>query len=213
MAETEGVIKFNLDYEARALDPVDIAELNAWRGILKQLGLLGQVPDRYDGYGFGNVSIRTERGFLISGTQTGGTDHVTLKDYALCTNWDLANNQVTAVGEIRPSSESLSHAAVYDVYQEVNCALHVHSPDIWSRARELGIAVTDESVPYGTPEMAREVRRHITGKALPGIFSMGGHEDGVFTYGLTLEDAGKLLISFLARARSLQRQEKVYVQQ
>ena len=84
---------------------------------------------------------------------------------------------------MKASSESLSHASIYDVHGSATCALHAHSPDIWQNSVELGIAVTDESVAYGTPEMAKEVRWLITDMDSPGIFSMGGHEDGVFTFG------------------------------
>lgn len=208
MTEQEGVIKFVLSYEDAPLPGIDIHELNAWRSVLKSLGLLGQTPDRYDGYGFGNISIRTPDGFLISGTQTGGLDDPTLDDYALCTSWNLDENAVKAIGKTRPSSESLSHAAVYDVYEAVHCALHVHSPDIWQMAADMNIAVTDEAVPYGTPEMAAEVHRHIRDMSLPGIFTMGGHEDGVFTFGRTLQEAGSLMISELVRARSLASQKE-----
>ena len=201
MAEAEGVIKFNLSYQKSVMDDFDISELSAWRSTLKQLGLLGQETERYDGYGFGNVSIRCGDGFVISGTQTGHLNNVTLADYALCESWDLANNAITASGIVKPSSESLSHAAVYDVHPEVMCTLHVHSPDICSLAEALSLATTQSSVAYGTPEMASEVRRLIVDMPLPGIFSMGGHEDGVFTFGRTIVEAGNLLISTLSKAR------------
>lgn len=203
MAEQEGVIKFNLSFSKQALPEIDVRELSAWRSILKELGLVGQTPDRYDGYGFGNISMRASGGFLISGTQTGELERVTLNDYALCQSWNLAQNEVSAIGRIKPSSESLSHASIYDVFDEASCALHVHSPDIWHNAKAMGIGVTDEAVPYGTPEMAQEVRRLITDLPLPGIFSMGGHEDGVFTFGRSLEEAGELMVRELAKARAL----------
>ena len=203
MAEQEGVIKFNLSFSEQVMPDIDVAELSAWRSILKDLGLLGQTPERYDGYGFGNISMRCEGGFIISGTQTGDLDEVSLNDYAVCQSWDLSRNEVSAIGRVKPSSESLSHAAVYDVHEEVTCALHVHSPDIWRHANEMNIAVTDEEVPYGTPEMAAEVRRHIMDMTSPGIFSMGGHEDGVFTFGRSLAEAGELMVRELARARAI----------
>ncbi len=202
MTEQEGVIKFNLEYAEQILRDIPVEPLTAWRSILKDLGLVGQTPERYDGYGFGNVSIRHGDGFLISGTQTGALDHVTLSDYALCETWDLPGNAVTAIGEVKPSSESLSHASIYDVNPAVTCALHVHSPDIWQAAQRLGIPITDKDVPYGTPEMAKAVRRLIQNMPLPGIFSMGGHEDGVFTFGTSLAEAGELLVSMLAKART-----------
>lgn len=205
MTETEGVIKFRLTFTEVPLQGIDtshVAELTAWRSVLRDLGLLGQTPSRYDGYGFGNVSIRAGGGFLISGTQTGGLDHVTLDDYALCDAWNLEENAVSARGRVRPSSESLSHASIYDIDKRVSCALHVHSPDIWRAAGTLGIAVTDPAVAYGTPEMAREVRRLLADMAMPGIFAMGGHEDGVFTFGRSLAQAGALMVDWLVRARA-----------
>jgi len=203
MAETEGVIKFNLTFRTGKLVDVDVAELSAWRTVLKDLGLLGQTPGRYDGYGFGNISQRCADGFIISGTQTGALQAVTLDDYAVCETWNLQSNAVAARGTIKPSSESLSHASIYDVHESVTCALHAHSPDIWRNSVELGIAVTDESVAYGTPEMATEVRRLITEMDSPGIFSMGGHEDGVFTFGGSLAEAGQLMVQELVRARMI----------
>jgi len=203
MAETEGVIKFNLTFRTEKLGGVDIGELSAWRKVLKGLGLLGQTPGRYDGYGFGNVSQRCAGGFVISGTQTGALDAVTLDDYAVCETWDLQRNAVDAKGAVKPSSESLSHASIYDVHESVTCALHAHSPDIWRNSVELGIAVTEESAAYGTPEMAIEVRRLTMDMDSPGIFSMGGHEDGVFTFGRSLAEAGQLMVHELVRARTL----------
>ena len=85
----------------------------------------------------------------------------------------------------------------------MKCALHVHSPDLWTKAGRLGIATTDAAVAYGTPEMALEVRRLLTDMASSGIFSMGGHEDGIFTFGRTLEEAGSLMIAQLVRAIAL----------
>ena len=203
MVETEGVIKFNLAFRTEKLSGVDIGELSAWRTVLKDLGLLGQTPGRYDGYGFGNISQRCAGGFVISGTQTRELDAVTLDDYAVCETWDLQRNAVDAKGAVKPSSESLSHASIYDVHESVTCALHAHSPDIWRNSVELGIPVTEASVAYGTPEMAKEVRRLIVDMHSPGIFSMGGHEDGVFTFGRSLAEAGQLMVHELVRARAL----------
>ncbi len=205
--ETEGVIKFNLAFELAKLPDIDISGLNAWRSVLKQLQLIGQDPDRYEGYGFGNLSMRYSgslgSGFLITGTQTGDTEMLSADQYALCTSWNLAGNEVAALGRTRPSSESLSHAAVYDSNAATVCAFHVHCPEIWQSAADLGIVVTNPQVAYGTPEMANEVINCLKGQTLPAIFSMGGHEDGVFTLGETLDAAGTLLVETLVRARRL----------
>jgi hypothetical protein len=68
----------------------------------------------------------------------------------------------------------------------------------------LGIPITDPLIPYGTPEMAAAVA-HLyatTDMAQRGIFSMGGHEDGIFAFGETAEVAGDVLLATLAAAQS-----------
>lgn len=133
--ETEGVIKFALTYECRALHDVDLAELQAWRRILFALNLVGQDAHRYGGLGFGNVSMRTPSGFVISGSQTGHLGKPSAEAYAEVTSWQANDNRIVARGLTRPSSESLTHAALYDLSADIRFVFHVHSPDIWQNIR------------------------------------------------------------------------------
>jgi len=212
--QEEGVIKFDLRFESAppvVLNPLH--ELNAWRTILWKLELIGQDPARYGGYGFGNVSQRTgplaapcgQRQFVISGTQTGHLDSLEAEHYATVEHYDPARNQVVATGPIRPSSESLTHGMIYDLDADIHVILHVHSPDIWESAPALGIPVTDAGVEYGTPAMAHEVKRLFddTDVRHKGIFSMGGHADGVVAFGVTSGEAGCTLLSALAASNAL----------
>ncbi|MEX2326495.1 MAG: hypothetical protein WD558_02085, partial [Pseudomonadales bacterium] len=64
--ETEGVIKFDLAFTRQRHDHADVSQLAIWRRLLMDKGLLGQSPERYGGLGFGNLSMRTQAGFLIS---------------------------------------------------------------------------------------------------------------------------------------------------
>ena len=203
MSELEGVIKFNLDFKNENMVGIDVLELSAWRNLLRELGLIGNTPGRYEGLSYGNISKRHGFGFLISGTQTGKLEILSGDDFAFCETWDLAHNKVRAKGRVKPSSESLSHASIYDAKSCITCAFHVHSPDIWRNSAELGIVTTDSSIAYGTPDMAREVKDLVLNMGSYGIFSMGGHEDGVFTFGRSLAEAGQLMIGELVRARML----------
>ena len=83
--------------------------------------------------------------------------------------------------------------------------LHGHAPEIWKHARSLAIPVTAAAVPNGTPEMAREVQRLYRESALPGmgILAMGGHQDGVLSFGKSATEAGEVLVRQLARALTL----------
>jgi hypothetical protein len=208
----EGVIKFALDHEASPLGPTErvaVEELAAWRQILRRLKLLGQDPSRYEGAGFGNVSLRLgegflppgRRSFLITGTQTAGQAAVGLEDFALVEVCDYRRNAVRSRGSVRPSSEAMTHGAIYDLDARIRAVFHVHSPDIWRRSAALGLPTTDPSAAYGTPEMAHEVcRQYRLGDMRPkSLLVMGGHEDGVMVFGGSPDQAGSVLVTWMAR--------------
>lgn len=201
MSTPEGVIKFQLDHVNDDLLNIEVTEIDAWRFLFRQVGIIGQDDDRYDGYGFGNLSQRTSSGFLISGTQTGYIATTKLKHYAEVTDWNSKMNAIASRGLVKPSSESLTHAVIYEVQNDVTCVFHVHSPDIWKAAAQLKIPITDPDIPYGTPGMAVAVQRCVSDSELPGILSMGGHKDGVISYGRTASETGLLLIQCLVDAK------------
>ena len=209
--KAEGVIKFDLRFTAGPPVAMDtLTELNTWRQILWKHALIGQDPARYEGYGFGNISQRNgdpdqprgKRNFVISGTQTGHLEALDNRHFACVTAYDAATNQVVAEGPVKPSSESMTHGVIYDLDNGLRAVLHVHSPDIWNSATSQGIPVTNASVEYGTPEMSREVERLYSQSDVreKGIFSMGGHEDGVVAFATSVEEAGNTLLTALARS-------------
>jgi len=106
------------------------------------------------------------------------------------------------VGSAKPSSEALTHGAIYDASPSSRAVFHVHCPELWRRARALGLPLTRPEVPYGTPEMAREVERLFREAALAehAIFAMAGHEDGVIAFGTSPEAAGAVMLRHVARA-------------
>lgn len=204
--DAEGVTKYRLDFQQKpAFDWSLLAELDAWRSLLFTLGLTGHDPNRYDGLAYGNVSVcLAGRGFLVSGTQTGGIENLAANHYCLVTGFDVLANHLVAEGPIRPSSEALTHAAVYKAIPAVNCVLHVHSPEIWRHARTLAIPTTDPGIAYGTPAMATAVENLLSE---PGVrvIAMGGHRDGLLAAGETCAQAALPLIQLLAEALRLER--------
>ena len=205
MRETEGVIKFELDHRDGPAPTTELGTLNAWRTVLHRLGLVGQVEGRYGGYGFGNVSVRDGAGFLISGTQTGRPENLDPDAYVAVLDCDPAANRIISQGRVKPSSESLTHGAIYTADSTVGCVLHAHSPEIWQRIDELGLPATPADVAYGTPAMAETVATLLADSRMPrpGVFATRGHEDGVFAFGSRPDDAGMALVGVLARALAL----------
>jgi ribulose-5-phosphate 4-epimerase/fuculose-1-phosphate aldolase len=204
MQEQEGVIQFDLHWRQTGVIQADLTALNAWRGILWKLGLIGHDPRRYNACDFGNVSQRfvSSQQFIISGSQTGHLAQVDEHHYALVAAFDPNANRVVAQGPVRPSSESMTHGIIYRLDDSVNCVLHVHCPDIWNAAVSLKLPLTCPEIAYGTPEMAAEVRRLFseTDVRKRGVFAMAGHQDGVVAFGTTPEAAGVALIKTLARS-------------
>ncbi len=215
--EIDGVVKFEADHHPRALPPRPYeglaGALLAWRDVLVRLGGLGQDPQRYGGAGFGNLSARVGpfpgprggRAFLITGTQTGGRRCVALQDLCVVRRYDARRNWVESEGAVRPSSESLTHGAVYDLSPAIRCVLHVHAPLLWRRAAALGLPATPASAAYGTADMAHAVT-HLANAGMStrsALFAMGGHEDGVIAFGPSLDAAGAALVQATAHASAL----------
>ena len=199
MAEQEGVIKFSLNFtpseQSRQID----VELHAWRALLHGYGLIGQVPHRYEGFGFGNLSQREAIGFSITATQTGGRQSLSDTDYAWVTAWSLEQNALSATGLTPPSSESLTHAAIYEAQPEVRFVFHIHSPDLWTDRAILELPETAAEIPYGTVEMALALKALAANLGDEGIAAMAGHEDGIVSWSKSAVGAGLLLMNGLQR--------------
>jgi ribulose-5-phosphate 4-epimerase/fuculose-1-phosphate aldolase len=183
--------------------------LNRWRKVFLAQGVIGQDSQRYDGLGFGNLSRRLPDGdmdaFVISGTQTGHLEELTPADYAIVTSCDPLANKVAACGQIKPSSEALSHAILYQASPKVLWVMHLHSPDIFTYYAKLNLPCTSPSADYGTPEMALEIERLSAGLdySKPEIIVMAGHQDGILAYGNSADATGRLVLATLEKAKEL----------
>lgn len=212
MSNLEGVVKFRQSRaRGHTIQLSSIVELRRWREVFFENRLIGQVPDRYNGAGFGNVSQRTpqydrfagQRSFVITATQTGHKPgRLALADYSLVLScYPDENRVISSKLSGHASSESMTHGVIYGLDDAVRFVFHSHSPEIWKNRTRLRLPSTRETVEYGTPEMAHEVERLFreTDAAKKGIFAMGGHEDGIVTFGRTAQGAGRLMLDYLMR--------------
>ena len=204
MSDVEGIIKYCLNHTQQAINlNFSIHSLNAWRTVLFKLGLIGQDSDRYDGLGFGNISQRLDNishQFVITGSQTGMFDSITRQQMALVLEADIQQNYLRSIGFYQPSSESLTHASLCQLDMNINAVIHVHSPTIWRHTKILQLPHISAEIPYGTVQMANEVKRLYHSGLLDetSLFTMLGHEDGVVAFGETLEAAALKVIRYLA---------------
>jgi L-ribulose-5-phosphate 4-epimerase len=196
-ATDEGYIKFHCEWIAGP-PPADdeVAELSACRDLLHSLDLIGEYPD---GVGYGNVSVRgSGQGMIVSGTQTGGVGQLNATHFTRVVAYDIERNRLTCIGPVRASSESLTHAAIYECDPMIGAVVHVHSLEAWERLVG-AIPTTRADVPYGTPEMARELLRLYRESELPTlrVAAMAGHREGIIAFGPTPADATDTLLSII----------------
>lgn len=198
----EGVIKFQLDHTpADYLPADDLAALNHWRAWMYAHKLIGVLETPEGKVGYGNISTRWGDGFAITGSQTGHLAELTAVHYTLVTEAVPEENKVVSRGPIRPSSESLTHAMLYQMDEGIQWVMHAHHAPIWQAAKRLGLPLTAPEVPYGTPKMAAETARLFreTDVRQIGMFAMTGHEDGIVSFGETADQAAAVMEKYLGR--------------
>ena len=201
----EGYIKFDSHWRNTGpLDNAEIESLNRWRRPLYDAGLIGQYEEH--GIGFGNLSVRAtaaQRQFIISGSQTGHLPDLGAEHYALVEDYDIDRNRVYSIGAREASSESMTHAAIYELDPEIGAVVHVHSEAMWAGLKG-SAATTDADVAFGTPEMAREFQRLFreTDFRKTGIAVMAGHDSGLVSTGSNLQEAAERILAMDAKFRS-----------
>ncbi|MGL5080330.1 MAG: class II aldolase/adducin family protein [Microcoleaceae cyanobacterium] len=197
----EGVIKFECDWIVAEPPQTELLQnLMDWRDRLRQLELIGVD---HQGIGFGNLSLRLHpsQQFIITGTQTGHLLKLEPQHYTTVTEFSLATHALTCAGPIKASSESLTHAAIYACQPAIQAIVHVHQAQLWQQLK-FKVPTTRAEVPYGTPQMATEMFRLFQTEALAvqSILVMAGHQDGLITFGPTLDEAGEVLLHYYLRA-------------
>ncbi len=184
----EGVIKFRLFWIRGPFTPAPPPVFFEVRRLLHQHAYIGQDAS---GYGYGNLSMRTDQpyvswphAFWITGSQTGGLDTLTAADVALVTYYSLTENYLYARGERAASSESLSHGALYQADPTIGIVAHIHHFEWWRRLRG-NLPTTPGDIPYGTPSMAAALQECMSPE---GVIVMGGHEGGLMIWGRTADE-------------------------
>ena len=199
MTLDEGYIKYESHWTPGPATHVEAArELDAWRRHLYEAGLIGEYVEH--GIGYGNISVRrgTSNLFLISGTQTGKLAVTDERHYSLVMDCDLRANVVRCSGPIQASSEAMTHGAIYALGDAIGAVVHTHSRELWEA--NLGeLPTTDPDIAYGTPDMAMELDRlyRMGGFKEAGIAVLAGHEDGLISFGTTLEEGALRMLNLV----------------
>ena len=197
----EGYIKFQCELQkTKTTIPGHLFEaINAWRTQMYTLNLIGAYEN---GIGFGNISLRIPgaKNFYISGTATGNFETITPNEYVLVKSYNFTLNSLVCEGQVKASSESLSHAAIYEADKETNAVIHIHSMKMWENGLKK-YPTTNPDLSFGTPEIALNIAKLIQNKDTRknGIIIMGGHSEGILFFGENLDKAGSNVHKYLKK--------------
>jgi len=190
-------VKFSCEQlSAKIASLAGFRELNRCRRELVRLGMVGVDAN---GVGFGNLSVRdgTTSRFYITGSGTGGIADLTPADLSRVVACDFERNWLQFEGARIASSESLTHAAVYQSDPNACAIIHCHHLKLWKALlHNHEVPATPSGIAYGTPELAYAVQRlfQTTGVKDRKIFVMKAHEAGLIVFGKTMAEALAVLL-------------------
>lgn len=188
-------VKFSCERTGAEIPPFGgLAEMNAYRRKLRDRHLIGVDSN---GVGFGNLSVRAGAtdDFYVTGSATTGIHELTLANCAKVVACDFERNRVQYEGSAIPSSESLTHAAIYKSDASAGSVIHCHDFKLWSAVLNQ-VPTTSKAAEYGTPVIANEIMQLFahTDMQRRKIVVMAGHEGGILTFGNDLKGAFAVLM-------------------
>ena len=145
----EGYVGVKYDYTCIS-DEIPGEALDNIRGFNRVSALLKENGMTYRNAG--NISIRSQGGFLITGSGV-YLDDIGLEDLVKVLNYDLEEFFLTYTGMRPPSSEAFLHSLVYDARPDVECIIHVHDP-LTAFCSPAKVETTPVEYDYGTPDLA-----------------------------------------------------------
>ena len=184
----DGIIKYGIEHQKQDTPLFSCYDqLEVLRTRLFTLGLIGEK----DGIGYGNLSMRQEgsKSFFITATQTGRELTLSREYYAYISDYDFSTFKVISQGTHKPSSEALSHAMIYAIDKRIKTVIHIHSLALWKFMKAKNYLFT--TAEYGTAEMIEEIVGLYDNldPLVNNTFVMRGHEEGIITFGRSVEEA------------------------
>lgn len=178
-------------------------ELGVVRTYFRRAGYLGVQK----GVAYGNMSWKPkdlEIGeFILIGTQTSRKSSITKDDLVLILDCSFKTNLVEYAGKIEPSTEALTHTAIYwygaENGRKIGAVIHAHHALIWKYMLDNDYLRTGSKAKAGTLELVKEIQLIMEVGSQIG-FAMEGHKNGIWVYGEDLHEVRDILDELLGRA-------------
>lgn len=188
----DGYIKFECHLKkTKPVKKESIKELNRYRNKLYKEKLIGAYPNKI---GYGNISQKENDHFIITGSTTGNIKKLNNTHYSKVTKYNILQNKLFCTGSIKASSESMTHAAVYECDPTIKAVIHIHNLKMWEKYKNK-LPTTPEYATYGTPEIAKEIQilysKRNFKKTQIGV--LGGHKEGLIAFGKNLKEVYNII--------------------
>lgn len=169
--------------------------LSRWGARLSRLGIAPGAA--------GNLSVRNERGFLITRTEVELAriepgDWVQVIDLERRPDGTL---EVSYLGDHTPSRDSFVHGTVYRRRPAAQSIFHLHDSEVLEQANRLGIPTTHRYFPAGTSESVAEIERLLD--HLPAVRYFVLVQHGMVACGPEPDSVGSLVETWHRKAQEL----------
>lgn len=188
-----GSLAFNTVFLAKSvLIDSKITRMSRWGKKFYTMGLVQGME--------GNLSYRTQLGFIISGTGV-ELDKISPETVVEVTGlvYGLNKTSVYVKGTIFPSRETILHSQIYEELPSINAIFHVHDNWVVENARKLHIPVTSVEKEAGSQKLAQEALSLLKFKRDLRYFVLKNH--GIIALGTTMDEAGKLVVDISKKAK------------
>lgn len=178
---------------AETLADPRLEQLAAWGSRLAASGLSPEAS--------GNLSCRTDSGFLITatGVPLGAINTEEWVEVTRIDHPDDASIVVESNGTAEPSRDAAVHATLYRHRPEAGAIFHLHVGNLDDLHDRLGVPSTGTFHPAGTTESAAEIERFLDTHGDVRYFILIDH--GIVAWGPTVDDAAAEVTT---RARALE---------
>ncbi len=162
----------------------------------KEFARMGIAPETK-----GNLSFRTQFGFIITGTGT-MLGNLRPKDFVEVLRIEKKKQKFTArcKGKIIPSMEGLFHNEIYNLRPKINAIFHLHDNLVLTKGEKLKIPCTEKEQPAGSLALVEEIRKLLKKRKNIDYLIIKNH--GVISLGKTLLKAKEQIKFFNKQAKN-----------
>ena len=179
-------------------------ELEKWRVILFQLGLMG--INRNSQMSFGNISKKININnpdceIVITGSQTGQYAFLKVNQYTKIVKCDLEKLKVNAIGPIAPSNQSLLHFLIYKEEPLAKFVIIIEKNAIFDDLEAKNLTLIERNILYNDGELSK-ILKFPNVESNIGLFLVKSSKKRIVFYSDDIDSIGKYIMELNKKYKS-----------